>query len=138
MTSTNGTNSGLSLLRLRATYLIIAGVLIVFLICLFSLQILQGADFQAQADENRLLDVSIPAPRGVIYDRNGFQLVRNIPSFQVMITPALLPDSQAEIDAIYARISELTDVPIDQEGRAGYFCGRRVGAKQERSGMVGE
>jgi penicillin-binding protein 2 len=122
MSSANSSNTGLSLLRLRATYLIIAGVLLVFLLRLFSLQILQGDDFRAQADDNRLLDVSIPAPRGVIYDRNDFQLVRNIPSFQVMITPALLPDSQAEIDEIYARISDLTDVPIDQAGPAAAPC----------------
>lgn len=122
MASADSNNTGLSLLRLRATYLIIAGVVLVFLIRLFNLQILQGAEYRAQADDNRLLEVSIPAPRGVIYDRNGFQLVRNIPSFQVMITPALLPDSQAEIDAIYQRIAELTDVPIDQEGPPAAPC----------------
>jgi penicillin-binding protein 2 len=122
MSSVNGSNTGLSLLRLRATYLIIAGVLFVFLLRLFSLQIIQGDDFRAQADDNRLLGVSIPAPRGVIYDRNDFQLVRNIPSFQVMITPALLPDSQAEIDEIYARISDITDVPIDQVGPPAAPC----------------
>ncbi len=122
MSSSNSTNSGISLVRVRATYLIIIGVLLAFLIRLFSLQILQGDEFRAQADDNRLLDVSIPAPRGVIYDRNDFQLVANIPSFQVMITPALLPDSQAEIDAIYSRISDLTGVPIDQEGPPAAPC----------------
>jgi penicillin-binding protein 2 len=122
MASRNDSNSGLSQLRLRATYIIIAGVLLVFIVRLFSLQIIQGADYRLQADDNRLLDVSIPAPRGVIYDRNGFQLVRNIPSFQVMITPAFLPDSQAEIDTIYTRLSELTGVPIDQEGPPAAPC----------------
>jgi penicillin-binding protein 2 len=122
MASRNASHSGLSPLRLRATYIIIASVLLVFIVRLFSLQIFQGEDYRLQADDNRLLDVSIPAPRGVIYDRNGFQLVRNIPSFQVMITPALLPDSQAEINAIYARLSELTGVPIDQEGPPAAPC----------------
>ncbi len=113
MASINGSQSGLSPLRVRATMIIIAGVLLVFAVRLISLQILQGAEYRAQADENRLLDVSIPAPRGVIYDRNGYQLVRNIPSFQVMITPALLPESQAEIDAIYKRLAEMTGLPED-------------------------
>lgn len=122
MASTNSSNSGLSLLRLRSTYAIIVGIVFIFVIRLFNLQILQGANFQAQADDNRLLDVSIPAPRGVIYDRNGFQLVGNIPSFQVMITPALLPDSRAETDAIYARLAQLTDVPLDQEGPPAAPC----------------
>ena len=104
MATRNGTSSNLSFSRIQATYLIIAAVLLIFLVRLFSLQIIQGEAFQAQADDNRLDVISIQAPRGVIYDRNDFQLVRNIPSFEVRITPALLPESQAEIDAILSAL----------------------------------
>jgi penicillin-binding protein 2 len=114
--------SNISGRRLRITYVLMTLVLLFFVGRLFQFQILQGEAYQAQADENRFLEVSVPAPRGVIYDRNDFQLVRNIPSFRVTITPALLPDSQAEIQAIYRRISELTDVPIDQEGEPAAPC----------------
>lgn len=108
--------------RIRMTYLIIIVILLVFIGRLFSLQIIQGEAYREIADENRFDEVSLPAQRGVIYDRNDFQLVRNIPEYRVMVTPALLPDSQAEQELIYKRISDLTGVPLDQEGPPAAPC----------------
>ncbi|MCK4740990.1 MAG: penicillin-binding protein 2 [Anaerolineales bacterium] len=108
--------------RLRMTYLIIIVILLIFIGRLFSLQIIQGESYRQIADDNRFDDVSIPAQRGVIYDRNDFQLVRNIPEYRVMVTPALLPDSNAEKELIYRRISGLTGVPLDQEGPPAAPC----------------
>ncbi len=126
----NESESNLPRRRLQATIAVIIAIMAVFVVRLFSLQILQGESFRQQANENRFITVNEPAPRGVIYDRNDFQLVRNIPSFNVVITPALLPDSLAEIDAIYARLSELTNVPIDQEGPLAAPCVPGRGIKQ--------
>ena len=39
-----------------------------------------------------------------------------------MIIPALLPDNPAEVEAIYQRLSDLTGVPIDQEGPPAAPC----------------
>ena len=39
-----------------------------------------------------------------------------------MVTPALLPDSNAEQELIYKRISDLTGVPLDQEGPPAAPC----------------
>jgi penicillin-binding protein 2 len=108
--------------RLWATLTLLGVVLVIFVVRLYQLQVLEGAYYEAQAIENRLRRVSIPAPRGVIYDRNDILLVRNVPSFNVMVTPALLPDSQAEVDAILQRISALTGVPLDQEGPPAAAC----------------
>jgi penicillin-binding protein 2 len=104
------------------TYIIIIVILLIFIGRLFSLQIIQGESYSLTADENRFDNVSIPAQRGVIYDRNDFQLVRNIPEYRVMVTPALLPDSNAEKESIYERISDLTGVPLDQEGPPAAPC----------------
>jgi penicillin-binding protein 2 len=108
--------------RIRITYLIILVILLVFIGRLFSLQIIQGEAYREIADENRFDEVSLPAQRGVIYDRNDFQLVRNIPEYRIMVTPALLPDSNAEQELIYKRISDLTGVPLDQEGPPAAPC----------------
>ena len=108
--------------RIRMTYIIIIVILLVFIGRLFSLQIIQGESYSEIADENRFDEVSLPAQRGVIYDRNDFQLVRNIPEYRIMVTPALLPDSNAEQELIYKRISDLTDVPLDQEGPPAAPC----------------
>ncbi len=117
-------------IRLRLTYAVMAFILVFFVGRLFMLQILEGAYYQDLADKNRFITVRIPAPRGVIYDRNGFQLALNVPSFNVMITPAFLPDSEAEIEAIYRRISELTGVPVDQEGEVAAPCLSTQGIRQ--------
>jgi penicillin-binding protein 2 len=108
--------------RLGVTYLVIGALVILFVIRLYELQVVQGAEFEIRADDNRFTNISIPAPRGVIYDRNDFQLVRNIPAFNIVITPALLPDSDAEVEAIFKYLSELTGVPVDQEGEKASRC----------------
>ncbi len=117
-------------LRLWITYGAIFVVLAVFAARLYQLQILEGPTYELAADDNRLDPVNIPAPRGIIYDRNGSQLVRNVPSFNVNITPAELPESEAEIEAIYQRISELTGVPVDQAGEPAAPCVPGRGIRQ--------
>lgn len=116
--------------RLWLTYAVMVGLFLVFVFRLIQLQIVQGSTFLANATENRITDVRIPAPRGVIYDRNGSILVRNIPAFNILVTPALLPDSQAEVDAIYKRLSDLSGVPVSQEGPKAARCVAGRGIKQ--------
>lgn len=125
-----GRTSPIPLWRLWLTYAAAAFIGLAFVARLYQLQILEGETYRQQADENRFTLVNVPAPRGVIYDRNGFQLVRNSPSFNVNITPAFLPDSQAEIEAIYRTISELTGVPVDQEGPPAAPCVPGRGIRQ--------
>jgi penicillin-binding protein 2 len=118
----DNTSQHIPLTRLRMTYILIIGILLIFLIRLINLQIIQGESYREIADDNRFDEVSIPAQRGVVYDRNDFQLVRNIPEYRVMVTPALLPDSNAEKEVIYKRISDLTGVPLDQDGPPAAPC----------------
>jgi penicillin-binding protein 2 len=116
--------------RLMVTYAAMAAVAVAFIGRLFNLQILQGAAYLAAARENRITNVRLPAPRGVIYDRNGSLLVRNLPAYNIMVTPAFLPDSEAEIEMIYARLSQLTGVPISQEGEKAARCVAGRGIRQ--------
>lgn len=108
--------------RVWLTYGAMAVLLALFIGRLYQFQVVEAGVYRALADENRFQTVNVPAPRGVMYDRNGFLLVRNIPAFNVYITPAFLPDSPAEVEAIYRRISELTGVPIDHEGPPAAPC----------------
>ena len=116
--------------RLLVTYLIVGGLTALFVMRLYQLQVLQGEDFTELAEENRLTNVYPPAPRGVIYDRNDYQLVRNIPSFNVLVTPAFLPDSPAEVEATYQVLSNLTGVPVDQGGPPAARCVAGRGIRQ--------
>lgn len=81
---------------------------------LFKLQILEGGSWSAQATENRISTISDQAPRGIIYDRNGYILARNIASYNVVITPALLPDDNSDVQDIYRQLSVLINVPVNK------------------------
>ena len=98
--------------RLAVIYI---GVLLVFTGLLFrlvNLQVVEGSRWTISAIDNYTLEVSIPASRGIIYDRNGYILARNIASYNVVITPARLPDDDSDIQRIYRELSELIDVPV--------------------------
>lgn len=49
---------------------------------LFSLQVLYGGMYRARADENRFYTRYLVPSRGVLLDRNGVPLVRNIPVYK--------------------------------------------------------
>lgn len=68
-------------------YAIVLGFLIIAF-RLWQLQILQGDEFRKISESNRMRIIGIPAPRGIIYDRNGVPLVKNVPYFSVSVTPA--------------------------------------------------
>ncbi len=74
---------------------------------LFSLQIIQGARNLGLAEGNRIREKIDRAPRGAIYDRNGVALVKNIPAFDVSVTPSLLAKSDSDRQAAYSRLGQL-------------------------------
>jgi penicillin-binding protein 2 len=98
--------------RFLLLYGIIGGIFLIYLFRLFSLQIVQGADYQAQAEENRIKNLSVQTTRGSIIDRNGFILAENVPSFDVSITPANLPLDTGTTEEIFRELSELINIPV--------------------------
>ena len=60
------------------------------------LQIDRGEAYAARAEANRTVQESIPAPRGLIFDRKGRVLVNNIATWAVKIVPADLPFSRRD------------------------------------------
>jgi penicillin-binding protein 2 len=61
---------------------------------LWSLQVLSGEQYVRQAENNRLREIRVPAPRGRIVDRNGAPLVQNRQATVVQLAPRSLPDSE--------------------------------------------
>jgi len=98
--------------RLRAVYILMLVVFGFFGLRLFSLQILEGKNYLAQANENRTSIVSSQTNRGIIYDRNGYILARNIASYNVVITPADLPLDIGATQQIYRELSALINIPV--------------------------
>ena len=58
---------------------------------MFYLQVARGTQYTQLAQTNRTVLQAIPSTRGLIYDRSGHALVRNVPSFAVKVRPADLP-----------------------------------------------
>lgn len=75
------------------------------IIRLWHLQIVKGTDFQRLSTENRLRIEKIPAPRGIIFDRNGIPLVKNSAFFSVSLLPEMA--DEADIKAI----ADFLDLP---------------------------
>lgn len=98
--------------RFRIIYGIVAAIFLFYAFRLFSLQIINGSGYSAQAEENRVKNISVQTTRGNIIDRNGYILANNVPSFDVSITPANLPLDSGTTEEIYRELSALIDVPV--------------------------
>ena len=104
--------------RFWAFRVVIIMVFLTFAFQLWRLQIVEGEHYRMLADRNRFRLVPIEALRGVIYDRHGRILVRNIPSFSVTIVPAYLPQDEQEAMRVFSRLSELLGVPVSTAAAA--------------------
>lgn len=102
------TKSAFQTWRMFVFYFLLAGVFGFFAFRLFSLQVLQGNYYLSRADQNRTSVISVPTQRGIIFDRNGYVLARNVASYNVTITPANLPGltGDANLDT-----GEITNIP---------------------------
>lgn len=93
-------------LLLKALIILLFGVLV---LQLARMQIIEHDAYQSRAEFNRLRRVPALPARGLVYDRNGEQLVRNVPIFSAAIIPADVPDEQLLVVA--AELAQLTGVP---------------------------
>jgi penicillin-binding protein 2 len=90
---------------------IIFAVFLIFSIRMYQLQIVDNESARIASDDNRLSELPIAAPRGVIFDRNDRTLAGNSPAFNVTIIPAELPDDPEQELEIFNRLSALVGVP---------------------------
>lgn len=74
--------------RFAALGIIVIVVLSALLVRLWTMQVLNGASYAAQAENNRVREISIDAPRGEIFDRNGVPLVTNRSALAVCVDPS--------------------------------------------------
>lgn len=85
----------------RTRHIRFAGIICVALLMIFAgrvayMQLVRGASFAARADANRLRTIPLHAPRGLILDRNGIALAKNVPSFSVYLSLKDLPNDAAD------------------------------------------
>jgi penicillin-binding protein 2 len=102
-------------------------VLVVFLVLgarLWQLQIIQGSEYVAKAERNRIRTIELLAPRGTISDRNNLPLVENRPSFDVMLYRESMKDLAATTQFVSEKLAispeELKDKLRRSRGRGLY------------------
>ncbi|MCV0402120.1 MAG: penicillin-binding protein 2 [Chloroflexi bacterium] len=75
---------------------------------LFQLQVVNGDVYAGRAAADRTVEVPIPAPRGLLFDRAGRPIAVSVPSWTVKVRPADLPE--ADRYRVLNRIAELADL----------------------------
>ena len=93
------------------TFSVVAGLLFLALGGrLFQLQVVNGDEYARRAAADRTVEVPIPAPRGLVFDRDGRPVAVNTPSWTVNIRPADLLAGDRK--RVLRRIGRLTDTPV--------------------------
>lgn len=95
--------------RGRAARAVVGLTILILAGAFFRTQVLQNARYALQSEENRLREVPLPAPRGIIYDRNGLIIAENIPGYSVSI----LSPSADSLRASLVRLSSI--VPFSDD-----------------------
>lgn len=95
--------------RFAALGLVVLIVLGTLLVRLWSMQVLSGDEYQALADDNRVREIALDAPRGRILDRNGTPLVTNRPTLAVTVSPTSKDD-----DDLIMKLSVVLGMPAQE------------------------
>lgn len=93
-------------LFVRRALVAFALVVICFIILgvnLYRIQVDQHSYYQTRSNENDIKMIPIAPTRGLIYDRNGIPLVRNVTWYDILITPY-------KIDNMQETLKELTPI----------------------------
>jgi penicillin-binding protein 2 len=79
---------------------------------LFQLQVVDGARYAARAVAARTVEVPIPAPRGLIFDREGRPIAVNTPSWTLYARNADLPKDESARAEVLGRAAQLSGVDV--------------------------
>src|SRR5581483_7355870 len=96
--------------RVAALGVVALAVFAVLVLRLWSLQILSGSKYLADAQNNQLRTLRLEAPRGPILDRFGRKLVVNVPGTAIEVWPADL--SKSDRRGELRRLATMLDVPL--------------------------
>ncbi len=111
---------------------------------LFQLQVVSGDVYARRAAADRTVEVPVPAPRGLLFDRAGRPLAVSVPSWTIQVRPADLPE--ADRHRVLNRIAELAGVDrLSVRARLSAFVGSPFdlvpvarGVSREAALIIGE
>jgi len=94
--------------RLIAAAIFVLCLASILMARLFYLQVIEHELYQTKANDNRVMLVTDPPPRGLIYDRNGLVLADNRPIHSLTVIPERV-ENLPELKQILSSIIEVTD-----------------------------
>jgi penicillin-binding protein 2 len=92
-------------LNFRALGMLIILVFGILFFRLYYLQVHKGEHYRMIAEGNKSRIQYTLAPRGLILDREGRVIAGNVPSFELVLIPALLPKDENELKSLVFRLS---------------------------------
>src|SRR5690242_19803493 len=103
-------------LALRVSILtgIAVAIFAVLFLRLWYVQILSGDKYRTEANDNRIREIRVQAPRGDILDRNGKVLVANRTELAVQVSPEDLPAPGPTRSREIHRLAQITDMTPKQ------------------------
>jgi penicillin-binding protein 2 len=90
--------------RARIASLIIVGTFLFLIGAFFRTQVVQHERFALKSEQNRLREVPLPAPRGIIRDRNGAVIAENVPGYSVSILGQSADSLRATLQRLSATV----------------------------------
>jgi len=111
MRSLFGEHEDITWWRMYVFYGVIGIIVLILLQRVFFLQVVKGSEYVVRAERNRVYSRYTPADRGVIYDRAGEVLARNVPSYSLHIIYNELPD---DVESIKQKIADILEIPIEE------------------------
>ena len=86
--------------RARLALGLLFGSLGLLVAAFLRLQVAGQAEYTLQSTQNRLRAISIPPPRGSIYDRRGRLLAENVPGYSLSLLPGSPDSARATLDRL--------------------------------------
>jgi penicillin-binding protein 2 len=98
--------------RADAARVLVALLFVILAVAFFRIQVL-GADYYAlESKNNRLRPVPMPAPRGLVLDRNGVVLAENVPGYTIAVLASDADSLRGTLEDQIAPIAELDSLDI--------------------------
>ena len=124
--------------RLRVFWVLI--IIIILIICgrLWELQIRRGGHYANLAEGNRMRRIRVMPTRGVIYSRDGKELVRSRPAFTVALVPGGIPQNAEGVLEYLSEILCLTSEELQAaiKGRQNLYEPVRIARDVDLSTVV--
>jgi penicillin-binding protein 2 len=92
--------------RARMAFIVVKILFVILILYFWKLQILDFQMFWQKSEANRIREIVVPPQRGLIRDRNGVVLAKNIASFKA----SLIRENCKDYEESCLRISELLDL----------------------------